>query len=300
MRQYPEAESNYLKAVASAELAKSSAIAVSTTTGNLIRLLDFYQENGREEDYLRFGERVVESLGDGDARLNHIRIAMGKNYLERGDLESAARHLEAVTDLLTSKPQADTTDLRDALVALSKLRSQQERFDEAEAALVRALDLAVAEDADGVDTGLMLNELAWFYVERDRAQEAVPRAQRAQEILVAGNARRVHQIAAADTLGTALHQLKRNDEALALYRGALEEESDESDPPPILFGLKDVYERFADVLLATGNRGEARRVKDRIRQSESQAAARDSMLEEIDRRAKQASSTSGDPASLAY
>jgi tetratricopeptide (TPR) repeat protein len=191
---------------------------------------------------------------------NEHSIAMA--YLAADQPAQAAPRLERIVDAAVRIFGPGSRQTAAAYFDLATAYEAEGRFSEAEAAYMRSLEIGEAIDPDALDLAMSRNQVASFYSERDRNEEAMALAGLAVAALEAKGVAGAPLAAALDTLALAQTRLGRTREAEANFKRAITAR-DQMDPAS-RHQLDAVLENYAALLRSLDRPEEANALEAKI------------------------------------
>lgn len=278
-RHYKQAEDLFFQSLAEAQRdGGPRGVRAETAYRNLEHLLELYRDSGRVEDFLRLANALIEPSERIQGKPNvELRTELGKLYTSENRPDEASEYLTTALRLLDADPNADPLAVLETVQGLARLSEQREQDQEAEAHYLRALELASENIPGTLDHAIALNDLAWFYVNRDRAQEALPLSEQAVDIIKDVSGKEIVKAGIIDTLGLTLIRLGDHERAVNYYRVGLGESPDAETERPIRLAVESAYRNMITALRATGQDLEADSLETRV----NRAADRKNRLEAI-------------------
>lgn len=247
----------------------SSAASVTTEQAR------WEQARGRPEAAIRIYQTTLglweaESHRNADARLM-VEHLLGNAYVDAGRAAEALPLLERVRDEVVRREGTDSpaaivahVDLAAALAATGDLQAAEESY-------LLAIEIGDRFEPDGLELAIVRNQVAWFYLEHDRNEEALPLAEQAVASLDAMEIDGAPLASALDTLALAETRLGRAGEAEQHFRRAIDAR-DQADPASRR-ELDSVLVHYAALLRSVGRDDEADRIEADLAREQAEAGA---------------------------
>ena len=214
---FVEAENRFAAAVREAERLPGRTDMQAAALSNLASVeIDLARMEEAAQLCRRAISLLLKSAGEGDAKVQTLRIELAGLYLESGQLGTAEKLLHRVIAVQAGQSKTASPEAVFALDMLACLYAHQRKFVKAVAAEQQAL--AVVEAAPPTDLTLVAGvnlHLSIFLNSHKRASEALPYAERAMATLQALPRREtVMEASAAMSLASIHVSLGRSSEAL--------------------------------------------------------------------------------------
>ncbi|MBW2696226.1 MAG: tetratricopeptide repeat protein [Deltaproteobacteria bacterium] len=187
-------------------------------------------------------------------------IAMA--YLDAGMPEEAITRMQGLVEDVSRIFGPASAATASAYFKLASAYEQDNDFSRAEEAYQRSLEIRESIDPDGLELANLRNQVASFYADHDRNEQAAELAGLAVATLEAHDVQGANLAAVLDTLASAQTQLGRSDEAEANFKRALAAR-DQTDPE-IRPQLDRVLENYALLLRSLDRDEEARTIEAEI------------------------------------
>ena len=223
------------------------------------------ERSGRRADAVvlyEFAASLEPPRGAVTATQLELRRRLANAYVASQRLEEAAPLLESLLAGAEQRHGPESPATAQLWADLARLRVAQQDYPAAEQSYLRAVELRAAIAPASLELARLENELAQFYLGRQRHREAEPLARKALERLEELGDPGAALAATLDTLATAEAGMGELDAAERHYRRAIEER--EKADPAARRELLSVLENYADLLRSSDRTSEAVAIEARI------------------------------------
>jgi tetratricopeptide (TPR) repeat protein len=227
---------------------------------------NYRTSHDRSEDAIVVYE-ATRQLWNADAPQHEAaRVQIGQSiavaYLNAGMPEEAVTRMQGLVEDSSRISGPGSAATASAYFTLAYAYEQDDDFSRAEEAYQRSLEIRESIDPDGLELANLRNQVASFYADHDRNEQAAELAGLAVATLEAHDVQGANLAAVLDTLASAQTQLGRSDEAEANFERALAAR-DQTDPE-IRHQLDPMLENYAVLLRSLDRDEEARAIEAKI------------------------------------